>query len=151
MSSEIGSTIALPEPELVFSAERESYRDIHPLRGLARYGPYSNSFFVSNPIQIATIAPFGESRRLNEFLRDLDQSFRPTERTDYLPDWPGFSKVFGTRKADNRCARRSEEHTSELQSLMRTSYAVFRLKKKKIHNTNPKLSTSATKITCCTQ
>src|SRR3546814_1684858 len=26
---------------------------------------------------------------------------------------------------------RSEEHTSELQSLMRTSYAVFRLKKKK--------------------
>src|SRR3546814_1097516 len=29
---------------------------------------------------------------------------------------------------------RSEEHTSELQSLMRTSYAVFCLKKKK-HNT----------------
>src|SRR3546814_6812452 len=27
--------------------------------------------------------------------------------------------------------RRSEEHTSELQSLMRSSYAVFRLKKKK--------------------
>src|SRR3546814_5302018 len=27
--------------------------------------------------------------------------------------------------------RRSEEHTSELQSLMRTSYAVFCLKKKK--------------------
>src|SRR3546814_2968174 len=27
---------------------------------------------------------------------------------------------------------RSEEHTSELQSLMRISYAVFRLKKKKI-------------------
>src|SRR3546814_10758242 len=28
---------------------------------------------------------------------------------------------------------RSEEHTSELQSLMRTSYAVFCLKKKKMH------------------
>src|SRR3546814_10521397 len=28
---------------------------------------------------------------------------------------------------------RSEEHTSELQSLMRSSYAVFCLKKKKIH------------------
>src|SRR3546814_1611240 len=28
--------------------------------------------------------------------------------------------------------RRSEEHTSELQSLMRTSYAVFCLKKKKL-------------------
>src|SRR3546814_10856559 len=30
-------------------------------------------------------------------------------------------------------AARSEEHTSELQSLMRTSYAVFCLKKKKHH------------------
>src|SRR3546814_8736276 len=29
------------------------------------------------------------------------------------------------------CAHRSEEHTSELQSLMRISYAVFCLKKKK--------------------
>src|SRR3546814_5920747 len=29
--------------------------------------------------------------------------------------------------------RRSEEHTSELQSLMRISYAVFCLKKKKTH------------------
>src|SRR3546814_4727623 len=34
--------------------------------------------------------------------------------------------------------RRSEEHTSELQSLMRISYAVFCLKKKtKVQNTSP--------------
>src|SRR3546814_2010239 len=31
------------------------------------------------------------------------------------------------------CCRRSEEHTSELQSLMRISYAVFCLKKKKLN------------------
>src|SRR3546814_3481391 len=31
---------------------------------------------------------------------------------------------------------RSEEHTSELQSLMRISYAVFCLKKKKTHKLN---------------
>src|SRR3546814_4635746 len=31
---------------------------------------------------------------------------------------------------------RSEEHTSELQSLMRISYAVFCLKKKKTHSSN---------------
>src|SRR3546814_10278682 len=31
---------------------------------------------------------------------------------------------------------RSEEHTSELQSLMRISYAVFCLKKKKTHTKN---------------
>src|SRR3546814_8752921 len=34
-----------------------------------------------------------------------------------------------------RIQMRSEEHTSELQSLMRISYAVFCLKKKKINNT----------------
>src|SRR3546814_3911889 len=34
-----------------------------------------------------------------------------------------------------RLTARSEEHTSELQSLMRISYAVFCLKKKKIQNT----------------
>src|SRR3546814_4640122 len=35
-------------------------------------------------------------------------------------------------------AERSEEHTSELQSLMRISYAVFCLKKKKITSTQKK-------------
>src|SRR3546814_5520858 len=34
------------------------------------------------------------------------------------------------RQGDGLAARRSEEHTSELQSLMRISYAVFCLKKK---------------------
>src|SRR3546814_4107358 len=33
---------------------------------------------------------------------------------------------------------RSEEHTSELQSLMRIPYAVFCLKKKKIKNSQPR-------------
>src|SRR3546814_8395089 len=35
--------------------------------------------------------------------------------------------------SDDRSELRSEEHTSELQSLMRISYAVFCLKKKKTH------------------
>src|SRR3546814_1299381 len=37
---------------------------------------------------------------------------------------------FGVGTEDAANIRRSEEHTSELQSLMRTSYAVFCLKKK---------------------
>src|SRR3546814_7822011 len=36
----------------------------------------------------------------------------------------------GVHSGDSACSR-SEEHTSELQSLMRISYAVFCLKKKK--------------------
>src|SRR3546814_2460949 len=37
---------------------------------------------------------------------------------------------------------RSEEHTSELKSLMRTSYAVFCLKKKKLKQINNKIVTT---------
>src|SRR3546814_10828874 len=37
----------------------------------------------------------------------------------------------GRRISAEQCALRSEEHTSELQSLMRHSYGVFCLKKKK--------------------
>src|SRR3546814_8380958 len=40
-----------------------------------------------------------------------------------------FLRLFGPQAL--RPDRRSEEHTSELQSLMRTSYAVFCLKKKR--------------------
>src|SRR3546814_3588803 len=39
--------------------------------------------------------------------------------------------------------RRSEEHTSELQSLMRISYAVFCLKKKIIHHRHTRSKYSA--------
>src|SRR3546814_5857118 len=41
--------------------------------------------------------------------------------------------VAGSDGGGDRRDDRSEEHTSELQSLMRISYAVFCLKKKKIH------------------
>src|SRR3546814_4814655 len=47
----------------------------------------------------------------------------------YAPEL--FNSVI-TRQANLRYLARSEEHTSELQSLMRTSYAGFCLKKKKI-------------------
>src|SRR3546814_8672007 len=41
------------------------------------------------------------------------------------------SAIIVTLVRPSFCVRRSEEHTSELQSLMRISYAVFCLKKKK--------------------
>src|SRR3546814_7586681 len=44
-----------------------------------------------------------------------------------------YTRLFGAATTPEGChpSNRSEEHTSELQSLMRTSYAVFCLKKKK--------------------
>src|SRR3546814_5354433 len=42
------------------------------------------------------------------------------------------------------CLERSEEHTSELQSLMRISYAVFCLEKKITTNLNSRVNTTCT-------
>src|SRR3546814_18997676 len=46
-----------------------------------------------------------------------------------------FSRIVGGLGLQDTL--RSEEHTSELQSLMRISYAVFCLKKKKTHKRTP--------------
>src|SRR3546814_6958308 len=45
--------------------------------------------------------------------------------------WHRGRELLAVARGETR--RRSEEHTSELQSLMRISYAVFCLQKKKIH------------------
>src|SRR3546814_4766098 len=48
---------------------------------------------------------------------------------------------------DARLSQRSEEHTSELQSLMRISYAVFCLKKKKQDCFQPDIQIKSINIT----
>src|SRR3546814_9986574 len=63
------------------------------------------------------------------------RSWRPTGRAAQRPAQPG--------PARGR-AGRSEEHTSELQSLMRISYAVFCLKKKKNKKNNMRSNTHKT-------
>src|SRR3546814_3467540 len=50
--------------------------------------------------------------------------------------WCADSGRCAVRRLFYRIIQRSEEHTSELQSLMRISYAVFCLKKKKKTTTN---------------
>src|SRR3546814_3981530 len=53
-------------------------------------------------------------------------------------------------EVDNDKQIRSEEHTSELQSLMRISYAVFCLKKKKKPHTKPNNTTTHQSTTTTT-
>src|SRR3546814_2043591 len=48
-----------------------------------------------------------------------------------FPYTQSYHAPVGSRSACSAARQRSEEHTSELQSLMRISYAVFGLKKKK--------------------
>src|SRR3546814_7671796 len=55
-----------------------------------------------------------------------------TDLAGFLTDLQSFRDAVAG--ADYATLQRSEEHTSELQSLMRISYAVFCLKKKKKHH-----------------
>src|SRR3546814_1045483 len=74
--------------------------------------------------------------------------FLPVLRTDKMKAAPNFGaalvRLFPKPELGDEVgvAARSEEHTSELQSLMRISYAVFCLKKKKLQNmTQPHYTT----------
>src|SRR3546814_10915837 len=60
----------------------------------------------------------------------LFRSTRP-EQSLFMFHPPGFNSRQGVGLAYLLLEKRSEEHTSELQSLMRISYAVFCLKKRK--------------------
>src|SRR3546814_973564 len=63
--------------------------------------------------------------------------FREPPRAAFTADVPapasGRIAAIDNRRLAKLVKLRSEEHTSELQSLMRHSYAVFCLKKKKHH------------------
>src|SRR3546814_5276753 len=65
------------------------------------------------------------------FSRSPQQLIADHEHGDVFRSDIEFAHATDTdlQAARDRCRRRSEEHTSELQSLMRSSYAVFCLKK----------------------
>src|SRR3546814_1188263 len=71
---------------------------------------------------------------LDSEITDLAGKRRFNGQSDYvynigfIQDIPSWGVAFGATH------RRSEEHTSELQSLMRKSYAVYCLKKKRSNN-----------------
>src|SRR3546814_2755066 len=73
---------------------------------------------------VAATDAHGQIRPTEQVLLDLAEKFAD------MPD--GADKAALAIKLFGR--ERSEEHTSELQSLMRISYAVFCLKKKKERN-----------------
>src|SRR3546814_10912876 len=79
--------------------------------------------------------------RLDDILRArifaISCDYEDADDLDALRDDPGFRLALGKLPGSGTglasqptISRRSEEHTSELQSLMRISYAVFCLKKK---------------------
>src|SRR3546814_2593314 len=88
---------------------------------------------------------FHSARALrNPAPRDPVGEFGGREAHDAGPDDDDLHRLQTRSKtiwAAARSSMRSEEHTSELQSLMRISYAVFCLKKKKIKNSYKTMKT----------
>lgn len=91
------SFFKLDEPALLFHPDRLDDRDIHPLRGLLTFGPYSRGTFLApqDPIRIAFVGPQEAFEKLESLVNELRGTLRPQERTAYLPQFPGFSAVFG--------------------------------------------------------
>src|SRR3546814_1258969 len=92
--------------------------------------------------------PIGQFQAIQHYIADIATWQQTTELLLYYVSWlqstgqpcgvqANMLKMVATENAVNAAdlGIRSEEHTSELQSLMRISYAVFCLKKKnKIDN-----------------
>src|SRR3546814_3367175 len=96
--------------------------------------PYTTLFRSDCPLAdvVVVTPPFGDGHSATVF---------PSKRG---PDADIFSSS-AHRKVQWSTTTRSEEHTSELQSLMRISYAVFCLKKKN-NNTTTKIDTPDIRI-----
>src|SRR3546814_3935207 len=70
----------------------------------------------------------------NHTFYDVDGTPLPITSQEQFDRYRQFSQELQlSSPEDAKVLRRSEEHTSELQSLMRISYAVFCLKKKNTH------------------
>src|SRR3546814_8483053 len=96
------------------------------------------------PGKLIEPADLGIAHHGDGFVRIIEPGKRQTfrkQRLHKLPHDRGSYNFQGSRhrqssfRAQTEKGGRSEEHTSELQSLMRISYAVFCLKKKKKQKT----------------
>src|SRR3546814_6075383 len=97
------------------------------------------SLHYALPISAFTIGSSTESSAV--YQSELNDHFLPSQvwmRPERAPSWSEQVILIGRSMSPKPSSVRSEEHTSELQSLMRISYAVFCLKKKK-HKTPQKI------------
>src|SRR3546814_1664384 len=100
----------------------------------------SFALLPSRPLRAAIIQPLSVASGLASVSRVATHKLPPQTHISPFSDGPSFQapRKIGTGNSSSKLCIvlprrnfiRSEEHTSEFQSLMRTSYAVFCLKKK---------------------
>src|SRR3546814_2283178 len=107
----------------------EGYADFRVISAFAELTPNKRDFIITYVVEEGDRYKFGDVTVQSD-IRDL----QPDTLRRLVPmkkgDWYNAKQVEDTVTSMTETAR-SEEHTSELQSLMRISYAVFCLKKKK--------------------
>src|SRR3546814_4419698 len=87
---------------------------------------------VSVPVAAACGPPeTGLSTHLSPARAAMSRLARGSMVDRSMSSFPALAPASASPPGPNTQSRRSEEHTSELQSLMRISYAVFCLQKKK--------------------
>lgn len=98
-ASQLPPFTLLDEPLLSFSPTDPRQQHVHPLRGLAKFGPYSKGSFAgySSAVRVATIGPDSAFKRRGALMASLLQAHRPTDRTEYVPEYPGFEPIFGVK------------------------------------------------------
>src|SRR3546814_2312240 len=99
--------------------------------------PYATLFRSLGPVAVNTMAPdegnmylIGKIGTAEHKRRFLEQMVAGEARSAFFMTEPAEEGGAGSDPSMMKTTCRSEEHTSELQSLMRISYAVFCLKKK---------------------
>jgi hypothetical protein len=87
----------LDEPLLAFSGDDQRQRDIHPLRGLRRFGAYTQASFKSYTpqLRVATVGPESGRIQVGNLINTLREKHKPSDRAEYVPEFPGFESLFG--------------------------------------------------------
>lgn len=96
MASKLPPYTLLEEPLLAFSPANPEENDVHPLRGLVRYGPFSKGSFAgfTAKVRVATVGPDSAFKRRGALMASLRDSYDPSDRSEYVPRYPGFEQLF---------------------------------------------------------
>lgn len=84
--SELPPFTLLDEPNLSFSPSDTAQVDVHPLRGLLNFGPYSKGSFggYTPQVRIATIGPQSAFHRRGDLMKLLRGVHQPSDRSEYV-------------------------------------------------------------------
>lgn len=81
----------LSEPELLFNGNKT---DTHPLRGLVQYGPYGLCIGYPTRIRTALLAPLGQLPKLENLLKELQETHVVKDAPNYYIEYIGFKNIF---------------------------------------------------------